>query len=150
LSDVNTCPECGAPTVDDYGEHLAGFGAFQVCEKGCGWEAGTQDPECPPFEPLTPEESAAVIADFNARRAARVTGNYSNRPPETITMDDIEKGVEAIRAERQRYLDELAHVAIAEKPDVILHALEVSCGAVAIGATSEELEEAIERVRSRA
>ncbi len=43
---------------------------------------------------------------------------------------------------RAGLLDELARVADAEKPDVVLHALEVGCGARGIGATTEELKAA--------
>ena len=48
---------------------------------------------------------------------------------------------------REALLDELARVALADKHDVILHALEVGSGAVAFGATSEELAD--ERGRQR-
>lgn len=50
-------------------------------------------------------------------------------------------------ADREAMLDALARVALADKPDVILQALEVSCGAIGIGATSEELAEAMRRSR---
>jgi len=48
---------------------------------------------------------------------------------------------------RAALLDELARVALAERPCPILHALEVACGAHALGCTSEELEDAMRDAR---
>lgn len=49
----------------------------------------------------------------------------------------------------ESFADLLAEVADAERKCLILHALEVACGAFAVGVTSEELQDARER-RARA
>lgn len=65
------CGDCGNGVVETYGYHAKGLGTYVVCEAGCGWWLGAQDPEMTEPAPLTPEEREATLAEYQARRNAR-------------------------------------------------------------------------------
>lgn len=68
---ADRCRDCGKGVIDAYGAHPKGLGAYVVCEVGCGWWLGAQDPEMTPPATLTPEERDAVLADYHARKNAQ-------------------------------------------------------------------------------
>jgi hypothetical protein len=74
LADVlaaKQCGDCGKGVVEAYGYHPKGLGTYVVCEAGCGWWLGAQDPDMKEPAPLTPEEREATLAEYQARRNAR-------------------------------------------------------------------------------
>lgn len=74
LADVlaaKQCGDCAKGVVEAYGYHAKGLGSYVVCEAGCGWWLGAQDPEMTEPAPLTPEEREATLADYQARKNAQ-------------------------------------------------------------------------------
>jgi hypothetical protein len=74
LADVlaaKQCGDCGKGVVEAYGSHPKGLGSFVVCEAGCGWWLGAQDPDMKEPAPLTPDEREATLANYQARRNAQ-------------------------------------------------------------------------------
>jgi len=68
---ADRCRDCKAGVVVAYGAHPKGLGAYVLCEAGCGWWLGAQDPDMKEPASLTPEEREATLADYQARRNAQ-------------------------------------------------------------------------------
>ncbi len=83
------------------------------------------------------------VATRTARGAGAAPAVPGAQLPSSETLGSLAEG---LVMSRQDQLDELARVALAtDRRCPILHALEVGCGAVGIGASQEDLDEAIRR-----